>query len=483
MGELLGSKFARRLAASLVAVGVGGALLTASVVNVAFGSRFSSYVHDQQSQRNRVLVRVLATSYERQGGWDPAVLDQSAGAFAMSGSSVVVLDRAGRQVWSLSGSQALARMGMGGEMMGVGTPLGATRRTAIFVSGANVGTALMQLPQGAVPVADQAFRRSMNRLLLGGAALAGLLAAAVGLVLARPTTRRVAVLTRASDRLAAGDRTARVHMHGDDDLSRLAGSFNAMAETVEREDAVRRDFTASVAHELRTPLAIVRGSLEALQDGVLSPSPELVGSLHDETLRLGRLVDDLEALTAADAAAFSLQLGVVDLAGLVRSSVESYAGRLAVAGLTCTVDVVEVRVPGDAVRLRQVVNNLLANTVKYVPAGGLVDVRLRRDGSQALLTVSDTGPGVSLDDAPHLFERFFRGRDVTAAGSGIGLAVVAELVAAHGGTVSVDRSPSGGAVFTVHLPIRTDKHHRSFVGSSQQAGTLSPVTYEQENQR
>ena len=105
-------------------------------------------------------------------------------------------------------------------------------------------------------------------------------------------------------------------------------------------------------------------------------------------------------------------------------------------------------------------------------------MRLRRDGGQALLTVSDTGPGVSLDDAPQLFERFFRGRDVTAAGSGIGLAVVAELVAAHGGTVSVGRSPGGGALFTVHLPIRTDKHHRSFVGSSQQAGTLSPVIHE-----
>jgi two-component system sensor histidine kinase BaeS len=226
-----------------------------------------------------------------------------------------------------------------------------------------------------------------------------------------------------------------------------------MADAVDREDRLRRGLVADVAHELRTPLALLQATLEAMTDGVVEATPAQLSALHDDVLRLGRIVEDLETLAHAEAASLRLEPHPVDLAEVAAGGVESLRPHFEAAGLQILSNVAPVIVEGDRQRLRQVVTNLLTNALKYTPHGGRVEVRVSAHAGVAHLEVSDTGPGIPPDELPHVFRRFWRGdaaRDVT--GSGIGLTVVAEVVRAHRGTVLVESPLGGGTRVVVMVP-------------------------------
>ncbi|MPZ66003.1 MAG: HAMP domain-containing protein [Pseudonocardiaceae bacterium] len=234
----------------------------------------------------------------------------------MSGISVELLAD-GRRIWSTAGfAMGPAMSEMHREMMGI-PELGPASRLPVVVGDRRVGTAVLRVPQATVPAVDREFRASVNRLLLGGAIAAGVLALLIGLALARRTTTGVTELTAAANELATGRRDRRAAVSSKDEVGELATSFNAMADAVTRED------------ELRTPLAILRSQLEAIQDRVTEPDPDVISSLHDETLRLGRLVADLETMADAGAAGFSLDRSELALRPLVRDVLDGLVGRLA----------------------------------------------------------------------------------------------------------------------------------------------------------
>ncbi len=445
--------FAFRLAAAFAGVGFAAAALTAILVNVAFGTRFERYLEGQRRERERQLVAALADSYARRGAWEPADVASVAALVAMDGGTLRLLDEGGRTVWALPAMGAANPMAvMHREMMGSG-PLGPERRLPIEVDGSVVGTAVVRLPEPGVLPQDEAFRASVNRLLLAGGIAAGFLAMGLGAVLARRATAPARELTRAARAMAAGDRSHRVEYEGADELGEMARAFNRMADAIEEEDRLRRAFAADVAHELRTPLAILRSEVEALQDGVEEPSPGALASLHEETLRLGRLVADLETLASAEAAGFSLERRPVALRPLLEEALEGFAGPFDAAGVRLGSDLEDAVAEVDPVRIRQVVTNLLSNALKFTPAGGAVRVELRREGAEAVLRVRDTGPGIPPDELPRVFDRFFRGRGARARGSGIGLTVARELVLAHGGDIAVESEPGRGTTFVVRLPL------------------------------
>jgi signal transduction histidine kinase len=233
----------------------------------------------------------------------------------------------------------------------------------------------------------------------------------------------------------------------------MAQAFNRMADTVAAEDRLRRDFAADVAHELRTPLMILRGEIEALQDGVSEPTPAALASLRAETLRMGRLVDDLETLARADAAGFSLQRTRTSLDELVSEVAAEYAPIFAERGIDLRTAIGgEVVADVDPVRIRQVVTNLLSNAAKFTPEGGQARARVEREADSAVIAVWNSGPGISPEDLPHVFDRFYRGQGASPGGSGIGLTVVSDLITAHGGTVDVASSVVDGTTFNVRLP-------------------------------
>ncbi len=226
-----------------------------------------------------------------------------------------------------------------------------------------------------------------------------------------------------------------------------------MAASLEREDLLRRALVADVAHELRTPVAILQAETEALADGIATPSAQTLNSLHEEAVRLGRMVEDLQTLASANAAGLDLHRRPLDLGRVAADAADSLAARFRAENIELQQQLPPTTVLGDPQRLHQVAANLLANAAKFTPAGGTVTVRSFADGNEAVLEVCDTGPGIPEDERTLVWDRFYRGRaGRLAAGSGIGLAVVKELVDAHGGTVTVDGATIGGARFVVRLP-------------------------------
>lgn len=447
----MGRSLALRLALAFGAAGVAGAVLTAVLVNVAFERRFDAYLDNRYRQAGQELRAALAESYQRRGRWEAESLDALGTAALMNGLALTVEDADGEAVWSLD--QVSAGMAeMHREMMGT-PPLGRQRRFPVEVEGETVGQAVVRFPEGDLSPEDASLRASVNRLLVSGGLVAGLAALGVGLVLARRTTAPVAELTAAARDLADGDRARRVRADRGDELGEMGRAFNQMADTIEDEDRLRRTFAGDVAHELRTPLTVLRSQVEALQDGLAAPAPAAFASLSDEVLRLSRLVADLEALASADAAGFSLARQRVRVADVLEETARSFSGVVDEKGLRLELGLDEViEVDADPTRLRQIVANLLSNAVKFTPSGGLVRLYLEGDGPWAVIGVADTGVGIPAEELVSVFERFFRGGQVRSGGSGIGLAVVHQLVGAHGGEVDVASEPGRGTTFTVRLP-------------------------------
>jgi two-component system, OmpR family, sensor histidine kinase BaeS len=455
--------FAVRLAVAFAAVGIAAAALTAGLVNAAFGARFATYLDARQTERVDVLVAALAESYERRGGWDHHELEQIASVALMDGGTVTMADAEGEALWTAEAGP-LAELHR--RMMGTG-PLGPPQRVPIDVDGTQVGVATLQLPQPGLLPADVSFRRSVNRALVLAGAVAGAVALLAGALIARRATAPARALTAAARGLAAGDRDRRVAEVRADEFGEMASAFNRMADAVEEEDRLRRGFAADVAHELRTPLMILRGEVEAMQDGIVTPTAAALESLREETLRLGMLVDDLQTLAGADAAGFSLDRQPVDVAALVRDAATDTAGLFEAAGVLLSVDAeVPLRSDADPVRLRQVITNLLSNAAKFTPPGGSARIVVTGEGGNVGITVSNTGPAIPPDELERLFDRFYRGSRARTGGSGIGLTVVRQLVMAHGGDVSVTSGEGSGTTFSVRIPAHTTAagvagHHAS----------------------
>ena len=324
----------------------------------------------------------------------------------------------------------------------------------IVVNGTQVGTAQLTLPSGAESSVTQA-RAALLHSLLVGTLLAVLLAVAAAVVVSRRVSRPLVALAAATRSFAAGDpHPDRLVRRAPGELGEVGRAFTAMTATLTHQDEQRRALVADVAHELRTPVAILRGQTEQLLDGIAEPTTDRLVSLHDEVLRLERVTEDLATLSAADTAGLALHTEPVDLGRLAARTVEAMQAHFDDAELTAHAAVDDdVIVEADPTRLSQVVTNLLTNATKFTPPGGRITVEVHRAAHSAQLVVTDTGPGIPPDELPHLFDRFWRGRAAgTRSGTGIGLSVVASLVAAHGGTVTAGAPAHGGAQFTVTLP-------------------------------
>jgi signal transduction histidine kinase len=255
--------------------------------------------------------------------------------------------------------------------------------------------------------------------------------------------------------MGSGERTARVgQVASSGELRELATAFDQMADTLDRQEQLRRDLVADVAHELRTPVAILQAGHEALLDGITEPTADQLSSLRDEVLRLARMISDLQTLAAADAAALHLAIRPCDLASVADTAADSLAGRFEAAGITLDRELTAAAIHADPRWLHQVITNLLTNALKFTTAPGRVTVSARPAGTDAVLTVTDTGIGIPPAELPRIFDRFWRGQQAAQiSGSGIGLAVAAELTRAHGGQLTVSSEPGTGTQVTLTMPL------------------------------
>jgi two-component system, OmpR family, sensor histidine kinase BaeS len=493
-----------RLGAAFVATALAGVVLALALALLASSFAIDRLVVEQRARTADDVGIAVAAAYEAADGWDGADLLPAHALAAAAGAVLTVTTDVGTEVPPPPTADALQRRlhrdgpSHEGDHRPDGSPrehapdrstprsgpdgatrhhgsLGWPRPTAavavgapalaqpvefedertipVVVDGREVGTATLRFAASELdPIA--ALRTAVRRNLL----LAGGIAAMIGVVVAAwvspQLTRPVRRLTAVVRRIADGDRGARARLpDAVGELGELARSVDRMAADLEREDRLRRALVADVAHEVRTPLTVLLGEVEALQDGVVPPDPERLASLHEEVLRLAALVEDLDAIAAAEAAGRSLDRVPVDLAEVAAAALRGLEEQVAAAGIELETRLAPATVLGDRRRLEQVVRNLLTNAVKFSPPGGRVTVRVAASDDEVVLAVSDDGPGIPEEELPHVFERFWRGRHAAGTGgSGVGLAVVTELAAAHGGAASADNVPGGGARLTVRLP-------------------------------
>ncbi len=295
----------------------------------------------------------------------------------------------------------------------------------------------------------------------GPAFLLLLLLGAIAVAIVARGVRRLAApvgdLIEAAGRVEAGDYTARVPERGPREVRALARAFNSMIARLEANEAQRRRLLADVTHELRTPLAVVQGNLEALVDGVRPTDHAHLAAILDETRVLSRLVDDLRTLSLTESGVLTLRREPTDLTVLVTDVASSFQSQAEAAGVGMTVDVddevplVEI----DPVRTREVISNLVANALRYTPRGGTIRIRgeVSRSGDGVTVTVSDTGTGIAPDALPLIFERFYKSPD--SRGTGLGLAVAKNLVAAHGGQIEAESAEGRGTTIRFTLPLGT----------------------------
>ena len=335
--------------------------------------------------------------------------------------------------------------------------LDAIARSATFDTGSEAYT--IQAEPGFIE-AYEADRRgtidTINRQVSAAAVGVALVAMVAAVWLSRRIVQPVEELTAAARRLESGDLSRRVEVTSTDEIGTLGQAFNAMAASIERNHDLRRQMTSDVAHELRTPLNNVSGYLDAIADGVVEPDAAVIASLQEEAGLLVRLVNDLEQLSLADTGRQVLHIQPLDLVGVVERAVALVVPRARSRGILIQAHFQRVPVvDGDGDRLGQVVRNLLENAVTHTPDGGRITVTIRPGENTAVLEVRDSGPGIAPEHLPLIFERFYRAdpsRTRATGGAGLGLAIVRQLVEAHGGTVTAANAESGGAVFTVELP-------------------------------
>ncbi len=331
---------------------------------------------------------------------------------------------------------------------------------SIMLDGRQIGSLrLAPMPQlsGAT---DLAFAQTQlhSALVAGVAILIGALVLAFAL--ARWLLAPVRALATGTRALAAGDYAQRIVATRSDELGALSRDFNHLAATLEQHRQARRQWGADIAHELRTPLSILRGEIQALQDGVRALTPPALDSLQAECERLGHLIEDLYQLSLADAGALDYHFESLDMAELVHESFELQRAACADAGLQLEENLADVaRVRGDARRLAQLLDNLLANARRYTDAPGRIRATLAEKEGRVRLVIEDTAPGVPAAALPHLFERLYRvedSRNRAAGGAGLGLAICRAIVDAHDGQIVAEASVLGGLRVVIDLPQAAD---------------------------
>jgi two-component system sensor histidine kinase BaeS len=281
----------------------------------------------------------------------------------------------------------------------------------------------------------------------------------ISLPLSRRLVMPIAAMAAATHEIASGKYGTRIPVSSSDELGRLARDFNDMAQTLEKHEKERRQWVADISHELRTPVSVLRSEIEALLDGIRNVTPDTIRSLHAETLRLNRLVEDLYQLSLSDIGALIYRKENIDLIEVLKSTIESYRAEFDRKGIKLTSNLPqrgEVIVFADAERINQLFANLFENSLRYTDAGGDFIINLTKSNEFATIDLRDSAPGVSEQDVCKLFERLYRvegSRSRTSGGAGLGLAICKNIVEAHEGNISAHKSPLGGLLIRITFPV------------------------------
>ncbi|BAK77881.1 signal transduction histidine-protein kinase [Pseudogulbenkiania sp. NH8B] len=443
----------------VVAIAIGAAS------RLSFKQGFLDYVSQRDAQRLETLKTSLVDAYREEGSWTFLVGNERLWRRLVRTEVHPEGPRGRHEPLPHPGFRLplppLTLLDSGGRVV-IGAPSWPpdATRTALQQDGRTIGW-LVSVPVSRLTnAADLRFQEGQLKAGWLFALLGVVLAAVVAMLLARVMLVPVKRLAAALHQLATGDYSTRVVASSRDELGQLAGDFNRLARVLENNEQMRRHFMADISHELRTPLAVLRGELEAMEDGVRTPTPEALKSLQAEVSTLSKLVDDLYELSLADVGALSYHMEVFDPADVLQQALNAFGERLQGRSIR-----LETRLPpgggwtieADPQRLLQLFNNLLENVVRYTDPGGRLQVSVSRDGECLRIDFQDSEPAVPAEALPRLFERLYRvegSRNRASGGAGLGLALCRSIVEAHGGTIEARPSPLGGLWISLTFPLR-----------------------------
>jgi signal transduction histidine kinase len=457
----------------LVAVGA-----IAILIGYTTGAEFRQYVTHSGMRASGSGIQQLAAHFEEQGSWEGVEALLGDGVFIAGPVGVpmpgpnwrsglpagrldaVLADASGKVVYDSAGQDDGKRLSS------------RERSRALSITGTGddevIGYLLLSFPGGSDRLGnlEQQFLQRMQNLLLVGAAVAVGLGLVMGALLSRSLTAPLQRLVAAARAVAAGDLGRRVEVEGSVEMAEVGQAFNEMTVALEEAETLRQNLVADVAHELRTPLSVVQGNLRAILDDVYPLDKAEVSRLYDETRLLGRLVDDLQELALADAGQLPLNLQPTDTGLVVRHTVENLALAAEAQEVTLSARIPAGLLPvlADPDRIAQVLRNLSVNALRHTPPGGSVTITASALADVVEIAVADTGEGISPDDLPHVFERFWRAErsrhrsNRWMGGTGLGLSVAQSLVEAQGGRIWVESVHGQGATFRFTLPLAQQSH-------------------------
>jgi signal transduction histidine kinase len=432
-----------------------GVVLFISLLSVALVAVFTRYATVSAFERMRVersrnnFIDIVTTHYKETGSWDGVMdtlraNDQEPVVFM----DLVVVGQDGRVV-------VPDRFTHIGQLV---TDQQLTRGTPLELDGEPIGTLLENAPPPPPrrPEDERYLERTNLALMLatGGVSLFALL---LGVLSSRTLTRSLRELTAATQAMAQGDLAQTVPVRSNDELGQLATSFNQMSADLEQANDLRRQMTADIAHDLRTPLTVIKGYTEALRDGDLSPTQATFETMHQEAQLLNRLIDDLRMLSLADAGELTLNRLMTYPLEILAQAQAAYLPQVREAGITLAINADESipDVDVDPERIARVLGNLISNALRYTAHGGRITLGARSQATDVILSVRDSGSGIPSEDLPHIFDRFYKGDSAhhDADGeSGLGLAIAKSLVEAHGGSITVSSEVGQGTIFEIILP-------------------------------
>jgi two-component system sensor histidine kinase BaeS len=462
--EMIRTSLSTKLFVAILATMISVVLAMGVANGLSFSRGFLGYLNELSVQRMESVLPRFVSAWEQHQSWEFA-RDTPPAWFELIRPDRPVGEhdgtRFGRQTPVSDLTGAVFRITLldaqGQRIMGYYQISPDAIRLPIVANQRTVGWLAMTPFQSVTEAGGQRF---FHNQILWSLAIGSLCVCLAGLIawwVARRLLAPVRQVAAATHRLAAGDYAERVHLASDDEAGQLARDFNQLAHTLERNERLRREFMADVSHELRTPLSVLRGELEALEDGVRKLDAASLQSLQGEVARLGKLVDDLYELSLTDVGALSYRKEMIDIQEEVRRAVASQQERFRQQGLRLSVEAPPLAqwFAADADRLQQLFTNLLENSLRYTDPEGEVRVVLSDDPELIRIDFMDSSPGVDEQQLPRLFERFFRtesSRSRASGGAGLGLAISQSIVVAHGGTLSAQRSPLGGLWLSIRLP-------------------------------
>ncbi len=440
-----------KLTLSFLAVGLAGVALVALLASRNTEREFQQFIFNEYRGS---LVDQLTAYYTAHQGWVgvaamepfPQTVPFSRERGGPPGVPLTVTDARGVVVLPSFGFSA-------GQVLSTGDLAGGE---PVNVDGQVVGWVVGGRERLGASPAEVAFVDRIRRILVQGALGAASLSLLLGVVLARALTRPIRALTAATHEVAEGHFDQKVSVRSRDELGQLAYSFNQMSAELARLQGLRRQMTADIAHELRTPISIVLGHTEAVHDGVLPLTTETFEVIRDEALRLERLVEDLRTLSRADAGELTLAPAPTSPVALLQQAAKAYRPQTEQKQIELQVaeqgEVPQVSV--DPGRMAQVLNNLLDNALRHTPAGGVIRLSAAAHEDSVRIQVQDNGPGIAADDLPRVFERMYRADKARQreAGSGLGLAIARSIVVGHGGRIWAESEPGHGATIVIELP-------------------------------